>query len=206
MGWMDTLASQLEDMAQAAFLDSPDQEDSESASVAPLGLDEPHCPSSDAAGQGESDAESAGHRGRAPLCLLGDPAGATETLRRHPVLERALAGPDGNDAIQLIAPYWASRVELGTLVQRLVHLAARTSGKHAAGAMHRLLELGESHGLKGYETTLFDGLDLDRRIDIDDHAYLAPYRQVERDHGPPVSVVVGRTVRIIEESPGQMRG
>ncbi len=206
VGWTYALASQLEALAEVVSPNIADQESCDYAEIAPLGLDEPRCPSSDTAGQGERDAEPAGHRELSPVSLRDDPAGAIETLRRHPVLKRALAGSDRNDTIQLMGPYWASRVELRTLAGSLVQLAAEKGGQHAATVLHRLLKLGESNELKAYEITVFDGLEMEHRIDIGDHAYLAPYRQVRHDLGSHVPMIVGRRLLVVDESPGRDEG
>lgn len=203
VGWANALASQLEDLAATASLDSPNSEDYNSTEIAHLGLDVPHYGSSDPTEQGAHDTEPSRHIDRSLLRLRENPAGAIEALRRHPVLQRALAGSDRNDTIQLIGLYWAARVDLRALVERLVQLTIRTSGQHAVSMLHRLLTLGECNGLKAYEITLFDGLELEHRIDIGERAYLAPFCQVQNHHGPPVSMVVGRPLQIIEEPMGK---
>ena len=44
--------------------------------------------------------------------------------------------------------------------------------------LHRFLTSGEAHELEAYEITVFNGLKLDRHIDLADGAFLAPYHEV----------------------------
>ena len=53
-------------------------------------------------------------------------------LRKHPVIDRALAGSGEDEKVQLMGLYWMSRVDLKTLSMRLVELTAETDGRNAA--------------------------------------------------------------------------
>ncbi len=108
-----------------------------------------------------------------------DPADVKAALCEHPVIRQALDHSSQGQAVHFLRPYGAFRVELKTLALSLTKLAIKTDGSNAAETLHRFLTLGEARDLKAYEVTLFYGLKLDRRLDIGDGAFLAPYEEAK---------------------------
>ena len=106
-----------------------------------------------------------------------------EILRGHPLLNAVLVGPSTErDAFMAVMPDGASRIELRQLVGSLVHLTIKTDGKNAAETMHRFLEDGNNHQLQGHQITVFDGLQVDRRVDLGEGAFIAPLNRIEADY------------------------
>ena len=116
--------------------------------------------------------------------LDDEPNDVMAALREHPVINQALAGSGEDEEVQLMGPYWMSRVDLKALSTRLVELAAETDGRSAACTFQRFLTQGEARELAGYDVTLFRGLELNRRLDVGEGAFLAPYGEVESICGP----------------------
>ena len=111
-----------------------------------------------------------------------DLTAALEILRGHPILQSALGGTSANqDAFMAVVPNGALRIELRQLVGSLVYLAIKSDGKNAAETMHRFLDDGKNNQLQGYEITIFDGLKLDRRVDVGEGAFIAPFNLMDAD-------------------------
>ena len=108
-----------------------------------------------------------------------DPAEVKAVLREHPVIRQALGHSDQNQSIQFVSPYRLCAVKLKTLVLSLTKLAIKTDGRNASQVLHRFLDLGKARKLGAYEVTLFYGLMMDRRYDIGDGAFLAPYEDAK---------------------------
>ncbi len=104
-------------------------------------------------------------------------------LREHPVISRALEGSELEQAVQVFRPLSSNTVELRTFVIHLMKLTFGSGGEHAAEVLHRFLTSGEACELKAYEVKVFNGLKLDRRIDVAEGAFLAPYHEVEATCG-----------------------
>ena len=117
------------------------------------------------------------------VLLDEDPEEAIEILREHFVIQRVLTRQDDQHAVAFIGPHWWSRVQFRTLVANVAKLAVQTGGEEAAAALHRFLVQGEEFKLKAYEVTLFDGLELNGRVEIGEGAFLAPYEDVLGTYG-----------------------
>ena len=126
---------------------------------------------------GDPDVEAAFEESH--LWYEGDPAEVKAVLREHPVIRQALGQSDQDEAIHFVHPYGSGAVELKTLALSLTKLAIKTDGRNASQVLHRFLTLGEARKLKAYEVTLFYGLKMDRRLEIGDGAFLAPYENVK---------------------------
>lgn len=87
------------------------------------------------------------------------------TLREHPAVIHPLAGSGEAEEVQLMGLYWMRRVDLRTLAKRLVELTAETDGRNAACAFQRFMVLGEARQLARQDITLFNGLELNCRLD-----------------------------------------
>ena len=112
-----------------------------------------------------------------------DLTAALEILRGHPILKAVLSGPGTeNDAFMAVVPNGAFRIELRVLVGCLVLLATNTGDKNAAETMHRFLDDGNNQKLEGHQITVFDGLKLDRRVDLGDGAFIAPLDLLEAEY------------------------
>ena len=107
-----------------------------------------------------------------------EPVEVEALLREHPVISRALEGSGQNQAVELFKPLGSGTVELRTFVIHLIKLTFGSGGECAAEVLHRFFTSGEACELKAYEITVFNGLKLDRRIDVGGGAFLAPYHEV----------------------------
>ena len=107
-----------------------------------------------------------------------EPVEVESLLREHPVISRALEGSRQEQAVRVFRPGSSNTAELRTFVINLIKLTFGSGGEYAAEVLHRFLTLGEACELKAYEVTVFNGLKLDRRIDVADGAFLAPYHDV----------------------------
>ena len=112
-----------------------------------------------------------------------DPTDVIAVLCEHPVISQALGHSGKAQAVHFLRPYGVFRVKLKTLALSLTKLAIKTDGRNAAQTLQRFLTLGEARELKAYEVTLFYGLKLDRRLDIGEGAFLAPYEEARAFSG-----------------------
>ncbi len=108
-----------------------------------------------------------------------DPTDVKAILREHPLIRQVLDHSGQGQAIDFLSPYGGLSVDLKTLALSLTKLAIKTDERNAAQTLHQFLTLGEARELKAYEVTLFYGLKLDRRIDIGEGAFLAPYEDAK---------------------------
>ena len=115
---------------------------------------------------------------RSQINFDDDPVEVEALLRGHPVISRALDGTGQEQAVQVFRPGSSNTVELRTFVIHLIKMTFGSGGKYAAEVLNRLLTSGEARELKAYEITVFNGLKLDRRIDVAEGAFLAPYHEV----------------------------
>ena len=102
-----------------------------------------------------------------------EPVEVETLLREHPVISRALQGSEQEQAVEVFTPGGSKTVELRTFVANLIKLTFGSTGEYAAEVLHQFLTSGEAYELKAYEITVFNGLKLDRRIDLADGAFLA---------------------------------
>ena len=111
----------------------------------------------------------------APVCAV---------LRSHPVISACLNPRDGN-SVRSFQPLGISMsLSLPQLALRLATLTFLVGVEDAARLLARFISEGEEYKLAGYEITLFVGLRIDRRINIDDGLFLAPYEEVSALYGP----------------------
>ena len=107
------------------------------------------------------------------------PAAAVAILQDHPVLRRESTVSAGKPAVMMLMPPGAaSRVELDRLSLYLTKTAARKGGRHAAGILDEYLTLSETKTLPAQEITLFRGLQVERRFEIGEEAFIAPYGEL----------------------------
>ena len=117
------------------------------------------------------------------IWLDDDPTDAIAVLREHPVIDRVLTTPYDNMSIKFVSPFRSFNVELKILALSLVKLAVKTDAENAARTLHRFLVLGEARKLKAHQITLLYGLKVNDRLDIEDGAFLAPYKDVKATYG-----------------------
>ena len=107
------------------------------------------------------------------------PAAAIAILQEHPVLRRESTVAAGKPAVMMLMPPGAaSRVELDRLSLYLTKTAVRRGGRYAAGILDEYLNLSEAKTLPAQEITLFRGLQVDRRFEIGEGAFIGPYGQL----------------------------
>ena len=107
------------------------------------------------------------------------PAAAIAILQGHPVLGRESTVSAGKPAVMMLMPPGAaSRVELDRLALYLTKTALRKGGRYAAKIFDEYLTLSEAKALPAQEITLFRGLQVDRRFEIDEGAFIAPYTEL----------------------------
>ena len=73
---------------------------------------------------------------------------------------------------------------LDFLARDLVAPAFLFGPEETARLLHRLLSEGEARALVGYQITMFPGLHVDQRIDLDEGLFLASYEEVSTEYGP----------------------
>ena len=120
---------------------------------------------------------------RTHIWFENEPVEVGTLLREHPVISRALQGSEKEQAVRVFMPRGCKTVELQTLVARLTKLTFGSGGECAAEVLHRFLTLGEAYELSAYEIFVFNGLRLDRRIDLAEGAFLAPYDEIVVAYG-----------------------
>ena len=131
----------------------------------------------------EGDLDSKEEFDRTHIWFDEEPGEVESLLREHPVVSQALEGSGQGQAVEVFGIANSNTVELRTFVDHLIKLTFGSGGECAAGVLHGVLTLGEACELKGYEITVFNGLKLDRRIDVATGAFLAPYHEVVATSG-----------------------
>ena len=112
-----------------------------------------------------------------------DLTAALEILRGHPVLKAVLpVSSTENDGFMAVIPNGAFHIELRVLIGCLVNLSINTDGNNAAETVHRFLDDGEKRQLQGHQITVFDGLKLDRRVDLGEGAFIAPLNLIDAEY------------------------
>ena len=178
--WLGRLAAALEDVAATAR---------PSYSFAP---ETPHYGSLDQywpsihrqyrelAARAKHDPAAAKSFAESHLWLKTDPVEARAILREHPLLRPGLLGSGKREGIGFILSTrdWFY-VELKSLVAHLAKRAMQDSGEQAAQLLHRYLTAGAEANLPAYEITLLHGLQLNRRFDLGNEAYLTPYEDAK---------------------------
>ena len=107
------------------------------------------------------------------------PAAAIAILQEHPVVRRESTVSAGKPAVMMLMPPRAGRlVELDRLASYLTKTAARKGGRYAAGILDEYLNLSETKTLPAQEITLFRGLQIERRFEIGEEAFIAPYGEL----------------------------
>lgn len=111
--------------------------------------------------------------------LGSEPTDAIGVLQEHPVMRREVEVSGGKPAVMMLMPPGdASRVELDRLTLYLTKTAVRKGGHYAAGILERYLQLSEANALPGCEIALFRGLGVDRRFEIGQGVFIAPYAEI----------------------------
>ena len=178
--WLGRLATALEDVAAQAR---------PSCSFAPETphygpLDEYwpniHRQYRDLAARAKHDPDAAKIFAESHLWLKSDPVEARAILREHPLLRPGLIGWSKREGVGFIlSTHDWFHVDLKSLVAHLAKRAMKDSAEQAAKLLHRYLTAGADTNLPAYEITLLYGLKLNRRFDLGNDAYLAPYEDVK---------------------------
>ena len=95
-------------------------------------------------------------------------------LLEHPILRRAVNGPDGNESIRVLNPNGSLSIDMKGLVSSMTGYTVRTTGARAAKLLHRYLTEGEDHQLPAREYVVIYGLKMTERINLSAGAFLTP--------------------------------
>ena len=76
-------------------------------------------------------------------------------------------------------------MDLSFVVSRLAKLSVKEGGGEAAGRLHRYLVAATNRCVPAQEITVFHGLVVGRRVDLERGAYLAPYELARREFDLP---------------------
>ena len=111
--------------------------------------------------------------------LGSDPSAAIEIIQKHPIVRRVSAVSAEESAVMMLMPPSAAfHVELDRLVLYMTKSAVRNGGHYAARVLDDYLTLSEAKALPAREITLFRGLQVDRRFEIAEGAFIAPYAEL----------------------------
>ena len=109
--------------------------------------------------------------------LNSNPADVIQILRAHPTIKRALAGSN-DDAIMILTPSSAFRVEFEMLARYLVKATIKIDGHYAASMLNEYLTRSDENNLPGQEVTLFRGLEVEQSFEIGEGEFIAPYQEL----------------------------
>ena len=119
------------------------------------------------------------------LWLDSKPLEAMAILRQHPLVKPGLAGTDVNEGVQFRIVGNTFQSDLSFVVSYLAKLSVKEGVEEAAGRLHRYLVAATSGCVPAKEITVFHGLIVGRRVDLDRGAYLAPYELARREFDLP---------------------
>ena len=137
------------------------------------------------AARAKHDATAAEQFNKSHLGLDSDPLEAMAILRQHPFVKPGLVGTGANEGIRfgILNKYFLSG--LSSVVSYLAKLSVKEGGGEAAGRFHRYLVAATNRCVPAKEITVFHGLVVGRRVDLDRGAYLAPYEFARREFDLP---------------------
>ena len=107
------------------------------------------------------------------------PSAAIDVFLGHPVIRREAEVSGGKPAFMMLTPPGAaSRVELDRLARYLTKTALRKGGRYAARILGEYLTLSEEKALPAQQIALFCGLEVDKRFEFGEGAFIAPYAEL----------------------------
>ena len=119
------------------------------------------------------------------LWVDAHPAQAIAILKEHPLIEAGLEGSGTNEGVRFRTLNSQHRAELEWLVSCLAKLSVKEGGEEAARRLQRYLSAGANRTLPAFEITVIHGLTVKTRFNLDDSAYLAPYRDIRAEFELP---------------------
>ena len=119
------------------------------------------------------------------LWVDAHPAQAIAVLKEHPLIEAGLEGSGTNEGVRFRTLNSQHRAELEWLVSCLAKLSVKEGGEEAARRLQRYLSAGANRTLPAFEITVIHGLTVKTRFNLDDSAYLAPYRDIRAEFELP---------------------
>ena len=137
------------------------------------------------AARAKHDASAAKQFSESHLWLDSDPLEAMAILRQHPLVKPGLIGTGMNEGVGFRVLNRYFRSDLSFVVSCLAKLSVQEGGAEAAGRLHRYLVAATNRCVPAQEITVFHGLLVGRRVDLDRGAYLAPYELARREFNLP---------------------
>ena len=137
------------------------------------------------AARAKQDARAAKQFDESNLWLDSDPVEAMAILRQHPLIKPGLVGTGVNEGVEFGVLNRVFRSDLSYVVSCLAKLSVIEGGGEAAGRLHRYLVAATNMCVPAQEITVFHGLIVGRRVDLDRGAYLAPYELARREFNLP---------------------
>ena len=137
------------------------------------------------AARAKRDPIAASQFDKSRLWLDTDPAEARATIREHPLLKPGLVGSGKDERVGFRVLNRGFRSNLKWLATSLAKLSVKEGGEEAARRLHRYLTAGASAGLPAHEITVFHGLVVAGRIDLEHGAYLTPYKHARVEFDLP---------------------
>ena len=114
-----------------------------------------------------------------------DPAEARAILREHPLMKSGLVGSGKDDGVQFSVLNRGFFSGLKSLVSSLAKLSVKEGGEEAARRLHRYLTAGANASIPAHEITVFHGLVVAERINLEHGAYLEPYQHAKVEFDLP---------------------
>ena len=139
----------------------------------------------DLAARAKHDPEALRQFNESRLWVKTDPTEARAILREHPLMKPGLEGSGKDEGVLFRILNKGFRSDLTWLVSHLAKLSVKEGGAEAARRLHRILSAGANACVPAYETIVFHGLFVKRRIDLGNGAYLAPYEHARSEFGLP---------------------
>ena len=137
------------------------------------------------AARAKSDPTARSQFDKSRFRLDTDPTLARTILREHPLIRSSLVGSGRDEGVQFRVLNGGFRCALKSLALSLAKLSLVDGPEDAAFRLHRFLTAGQNTCIPAHEITVFHGLSVPERIDLDRGAYLAPYQHARIEFDLP---------------------
>ena len=114
-----------------------------------------------------------------------DSAEARAILREHPLMKSGLVGSGKDEGVQFRVLNRDFFSGLKSLVSSLAKLSVKEGGEEAARRLHLYLTAGANASIPAHEITVFHGLVVAERINLEHGAYLEPYQHAKVEFDLP---------------------
>ena len=114
-----------------------------------------------------------------------DSAEARAILQEHPLMKSGLVGSGKDEGVQFRVLNGGFSSSLKSLVSSLAKLSVNEGGEEAARRLHRYLTAGANASIPAHEITVFHGLVVAERINLEHGAYLEPYQHAKVEFDLP---------------------